>query len=81
MQVTSWNCRGLGNPIKAKVVKYLMKMASSKILLCQETKIEEEALLLLSNSNWNLNAGKAISERGSFGGLATLWSEEKCSVK
>ena len=51
MQVTSWNCKGMGNPIKAKVVKDLMKMASSEILLLQETKIEEEALLLLSNLN------------------------------
>ena len=72
MQVTSWNCRGLGNPIKAKAVKDLMKMASSKILLLQETKIEEEALLLLSKSNWNLNVGKVVSARGSSKGLATL---------
>ena len=77
MQVTSWNRRGLGNPIKAKAVKDLMKVASSEILLLQETKIEEEALLLLSKSNWNLNAGKAVSARGSSGGLATLWSEDK----
>ena len=77
MQVTSWNRRGLGNPIKSKAIKDLMKMASSEILLLQETKIEEEALLLLSKSNWNLNAGKAVSARGSSGGLATLWSEDK----
>ena len=77
MQVTSWNYKGLGNPIKAKVVKDLMKMASSEILLLQETKIEEEALLLLSKSKWNLNVGKAVSARVSFGGLATLWSEDK----
>ena len=74
MQVTSWNCRELGNPLKAEAVKDLMKMAPSKILFLQETKIEEEALLLLSNSNWNLNVGKAVSARGSSGGLDTLWS-------
>ena len=79
MQVTSWNSRGLGNLIKAKVVKDLMKMASSEILLLQETKIEEEALLILSKSNWNLNVGKVVSARGSSGGLATLWNEENFS--
>ena len=77
MQVTSWNCRGLGNPIKAEAVKDLMKMAPSEILLVQETKIEEEVVLLLSKSKWNLNVGKEVSARGSSGGLATLWSEEK----
>ena len=77
MQVTSWNCRGLGNPTKAEVVKYLMKMVPSEILLLQETKIEEEALLLLSKSKWDLTTGKAVSTRCSSGGLATLWSDEK----
>ena len=77
MLITSWKCRGLGNPIKAVVVKDLMRMDPSEILLLQETKIEEEALLLISNKNWKLNAGKDVSARGTCGGLATLWSDEK----
>ena len=76
MQTVSWNCKGLGNPTKAEAVKYLLKMVSSNILLLQETKIEEEALLLLSKTKWKLNAGKAVSSRGTSGGLATLWCEE-----
>ena len=77
MQITSWNHGGLGNPIKVEVVKDLMKMAPSGILLLQETKIEEEALLLLSKTKWNLNASKDVSARGSSEGLTTLWSDEK----
>ena len=77
MQTVSWNCRGLGNQTKAEAVKDLLKMVPSDILLLQETKIEEESLLLLSKTKWNLNSGKAISARGTFGGLATLWSAEK----
>ena len=76
MQLVSWNCRGLGNPIKAEAVKDLMNLALSEILLLQETKIEEEALLLVSKNQWKLNSNKAVSARGSCGGLATLWCEE-----
>ena len=69
MQITSWNYRGLGNPTKAEAVKDLLKMVSSEILLLQETKIEEEALLRLSKTKWKLNAGKAVSARGTSGAL------------
>ena len=73
MQTISWNCRELGNPIKAEAVKDLLKMVSSDILLLQETKIEEEALLLLSKTKWKLNAGKNLLVReahlGSYNSL------------
>ena len=81
MQITSWNCRGLGNPIKSKVVKDLMRMASSEILLLQETKIEEESLLLINKNKWKMNPGKAVNARGSCGGLATLWCQESFQLK
>ena len=76
MQINSWNCRGLGNSSKAEAVKDLLKLAPSKILLLQETKIKGEALLLISKNKWNLNSGKTISTRGSCGGLAILWCDE-----
>jgi len=75
MQIVSWNCRGLGNPLKGKAVKDLSRMEPSDILLLQETKIEEDALLSLSRIKWNKNSGKAVSTQGTLGGLATLWSE------
>ena len=50
MQIVSWNCKGLGNPIKAEAVKDLMRMDSTDILMLQETNIEEEALLFLSKT-------------------------------
>ena len=77
MQIVSWNCRGLGNPIKDETVKDLMRMDPSDILLLQETNIEDESLLLLSKTKWKLNVGKVVSARGTSGGLATLWSDEK----
>ena len=81
MQIVSWNCRGLRNPIKADAVKDLMKMDPLDILLLQETKIEEESLLLLSKSKWKLNVGKTVSARGTSGGLSTIWCEEKFQLK
>ena len=81
MKITSWNCRGLGNPSKADEAKDLMKMDSSNLLLLQETKIDEVSLLLLSNSKWKLTSSKAVNARGTSRGLVTLWSEEKFHLK
>ena len=81
MLITSWNCRGLENSTKVVAIKDLLRMAPSKILLLQEMKIEEEALLLINNNHWKLKAGKVISARGTCGGLAILWSDEKFQLK
>ena len=81
MQITSWNWRRLGNPIKSEAIKDLLKMVSSDILLLQETKIEEDPLLLLSKSKWKLNTGKAVSVRGTSGGIGNLWCDEKFQLK
>jgi len=51
------------------------------ILLLQETKIEEDALLSLSRIKWNKNSGKAVSARGTSGALATLWLEDMFQLK
>ena len=76
MQYVSWNCRGLGNTNKVQAVKDLLKMAPAEILLLQETKIGEDALLLLSKNNWNFSMGKAVSAIGTCGGLVMLWSDK-----
>ena len=76
MQINSWNCRGLGNPLKDEAVKYLLKMNPTDMLLLQETKIEDEALLSISRTKWNKNTRIVASARGTSGGLDTLWSEE-----
>ena len=81
MQIVSWNYKGLGNPIKSEAVKDLMKMDRFDIILLQETRIDEESLLLLSKSNWKMSAGKVVSARGTSRGLATLWCEENFQLK
>ena len=76
MLLTSCNSRGLGHSSKAEAVKNLMKLDHFDLLLLQETKIEEDALLLISKNKWNMASGKAVNARGSCGGLATLWCKD-----
>ena len=76
MQINSWNRWGLGNPLNVEAVKDLLKMNPSDILLLQETKIEDEALLSISRSKWNKKVGIVVSARGTSGGLAILCSKE-----
>ena len=61
MKLVSWNCRGLGSPTKVKAVKDMLKMEPTDILLLQETKMEEEALLTLSGVNWKKQGGYVVS--------------------
>ena len=52
-------------------------MEPTNILMLQETKIQGETLLDISKKKWQKNASKAISSRGSSGGIATLWKEDQ----
>jgi len=49
--------------------------------MLQETKIEARALLDISKSKWKKSVGKAVSSKGSSGGLATLWTEDLFLLK
>ena len=55
-------------------------MESTEILLLQETKIDQDTLLVLSKTKWKLNNGIVVSARGSCGGLATIWMEDKYTL-
>lgn len=56
-------------------------METLDILLFQETNIEEDALLSLSQTKWKNNSRKEVSARGTSGGLVTLWSEDMFQLK
>ena len=62
--------------MKPEVVKDLLKIENPDILMLQETKIEGGTLLDLSHTKWKLNSRKALSARGSSGGISTVWSED-----
>ena len=75
MNIISWSNKGLEDSSKVEDVKDLLRMDSLVILLLQETKIEEDFLLSLSNKNWKMNVGKVVSARGTAGGITALWPE------
>lgn len=50
-------------------------METSDILLLQETKIEEDALLSLNQTKWKNNSRKAVSAQGTLVGLGNLMDE------
>jgi exonuclease III len=50
MQYISWNCRGLGRKLKEEALRDLVRLVRPKVLLIQETKMEEEDLLRISNA-------------------------------
>ena len=64
-----------------EAVKDLLKIETPEILMLQETKIEGETLLHISNSKWKKNAEKDISVGGTSGDLATLWSDDESSLE
>ena len=77
MQYVSWNCRGLGSRLKEEAVKDIVRMYLSKILLIQETKLEDLLLLQASKAFWHKGQGRAINARGAYGGIASFWDSSK----
>ena len=71
MQYVSWNCRGLGSPLKEEAIRDLVRVMTPEFLLIQETKLED-ALLRASILFWKKGPGRAVSARGASGGLATF---------
>ena len=67
--------------MKVEAVKDLLKIEIFKILMLQETNIEGESLLQISSTKWKKKAWKAISTRGTSGGLATLWANEEFTLE
>ena len=68
MQYVSWNCRGLGSSLKEEAIRDLVRVMMPEVILIQETKLEEDALLRASNSFWKKGSGRAVSARGASGG-------------
>ena len=81
MNIVSWNCRGLGNSLKVEAINDLIRMASPDVLLLQETKIDEDSLLSISNKKSKMNVGNDVSARGTAGGIATLWTKNSFSLE
>lgn len=49
-------------------------MSNPEVFLIQETKLEDSETLQASNHFWKRGTGRAVSSRGTSGGLATFWN-------
>ena len=77
MKVLSWNCRGLGSKVKEEAMKDLIRLAKPDILLIQETKMENDSFLQVSEKLWKKGGKTAIISRGSSGGIGMLLDDQK----
>ena len=77
MNYVSWNCRGLGSNLKEEAVKDNVRLYKPKVLLIQETKLEDSVLLQASKVFWKKGQAKAVSSRGASGRIATFWDTSK----
>jgi hypothetical protein len=66
--------------LKEEAIKDLVRLVRPEVLLIQETKMEEEALLRASNAFWKKGPGREVSARGASGGLATFWDSAKLDL-
>ena len=73
MRYISWNCRGLGSTLKEEAMKDLVRIHEPEILLVQETKLEETAILQAGKKFWKKGPGIANNSRGASRGIATFW--------
>ena len=74
MRYISWNCRGLGSTLKEDAMRDLVRIHNPEILLVQETKMEEVAVLQAGKKFWNKGPGIANNSRGASSGIATFWN-------
>ena len=54
-------------------MKDLVRIHNPEILLVQETKLEEAAILQAGKKFWKKGLGIANKSRGDSGGIATFW--------
>ena len=60
-----------------EAIKNIIKSERTYILMIQETKMVEEAVMDLSCVHWKNYHEKAISSRGASRGITTLYNSEK----
>jgi len=73
MKLVSWNCSGLGSKEEIESLRNLIKSKRPQILLLQETKMKDQAILQECKHIWKNSMGLSIISWGASGGIYTLW--------
>ena len=80
MKITTWNARGLNAPSKKCLLKRNLTLFDSDIILIQETKLNRDEGIKLSQK-----LGRWRSElqhlQGASGGLGIIWNPRQISIE
>eukprot|EP00253_Pinus_taeda_P014197 PITA_14197 len=79
MILVSWNCRGVGSPLKLKAIKDLLKQEQPDLLLIQETKISAQDFQQQSQ-NFKTFTRVSIGSEGASGGIGKIWNKNKWEI-
>lgn len=77
MQITTWNIRGMGSPIKKRFLSKLIKKGKPDMVLVQETKLEavERSVIqkIWGNANMEFVCSNSV---GASGVLLIIWNKD-----
>jgi len=79
MILVSWNCKGMGSPLKLKAIRDLLKQEQPDLLLIQETKttVQDFQKQLQNPKDYT---GISIGSEGASGGIGTIWNKNKWEI-
>jgi len=75
MNVLSWNCRGLGNPLTVQTLRRLVRTKKPNLVFLMETKQVSKSLESV-RVKLGFEANFVVDSIGRSGGLALLWNLE-----
>ena len=76
MIIVSWNCRGMGSPVKENASRDILANENLDLLMIQETKVNNQESENLDKM-FRKYEGEAIQATGASGGICTIWRKER----
>jgi exonuclease III len=80
MKLTSWNIRGLNDPLKVRTIKNLIQMEKPQVFFLQETKCTSQTVGPILSKTWPGCHSVAVDASGGSGSLAIAWDPKAVSI-
>lgn len=74
IKALTWNCRGLGQPLKINAMKDIIKQEQPEIILLQETKLGGTDMDSIITRIINYQ-GVIVHSLGASSGMETMWNQ------
>ena len=75
-RLLSWNVRGMHDPDKMMVIKFMVRKHKPDLVCCQETKVKEMSDRIIRSLGIGRNLGwVSLDARGSAGGVLVMWDK------